>query len=138
MTGRPAFQYAVSAAVIAGAILLWELGVANGYLKAYQFPPASKIATGFYEIATSGFPTGITIWSHILTTVTRILQGYLAAIALAIPAGLFIGAFPVVNKMLEPVIVFCRSVATLSLSDQIAGLLLRKDHQVELEKDQEG
>jgi len=30
------------------------------------------------------------------------------------------------------------SVATLSLSDQIAGLLLRKDHQVELEKDQEG
>ena len=115
MTGRPAFQYAVSAAVIAGAILLWELGVANGYLKAYQFPPASKIATGFYEIATSGFPTGITIWSHILTTVTRILQGYLAAIALAIPAGLFIGAFPVVNKMLEPVIVFCRSVATLSL-----------------------
>ncbi|MVA95814.1 ABC transporter permease subunit [Nitratireductor sp. CAU 1489] len=115
MRGRLVLQYAMSAAVIVGAIALWEFGVKTGYLKAYQFPPASRIAEGFVEIATNGFPTGITIWSHILTTVTRILQGYLAAIVLAVPVGLVIGAFPLLNKMLEPLIVFCRSIATLSL-----------------------
>ena len=115
MTSSPAFRYVVAAAVIVAAILVWELGVAYGYLKAYQFPPASKIATAFYELATTGFPTGISIWSHVLTTVTRILQGYLAAIAVAVPLGLAIGAFPVARKMLEPLIVFCRSIATLSL-----------------------
>ncbi len=108
-------RFAISFAVIAGLILAWELAVSFGYLKAYRFPPPSKIAFGFQQISTIGFPTGITIWSHTLTTITRILQGYMAAIAIALPVGLVIGAFPILNKMLEPVIVFCRSIATLSL-----------------------
>ncbi len=101
--------------VIGTLLLLWEAGVRFDYLKAYQFPPVSKIASGFREIATVGFPTGVTIWSHTVTTLTRILQGYLAAVALAIPLGLLIGAIPTLDKMLAPVIVFFRSVATLSL-----------------------
>jgi len=108
-------QWAVSAGTIGTLLLLWELGVEYGYLKAYRFPPVSKIARGFVEISTIGFPTGVTIWTHTLTTVTRIAQGYVAAIILALPLGLLIGAFPVLDKMLAPAIVFFRSVATLSL-----------------------
>ncbi|BCH27699.1 ABC transporter permease [Mesorhizobium sp. L-8-3] len=105
----------VSVAVIACALLAWELAVRLGYLKPYQFPPASRIASGFVELSTTGFPTGVSIWSHTLATVGRVLQGYLAAIALAIPIGLLIGAVPVLDKLTAPVVVFCRSVATLSL-----------------------
>ena len=108
-------QIIFSIAVFATVLALWELGVAYGFLKAYQFPPASRIARGFYEIMTVGFPTGISIWSHTLTTILRILQGYCAAVLLAIPVGLLIGAFPVLDKLTAPLIVFCRSVATLSL-----------------------
>ena len=42
-------RFAVSAAVIAAALLAWELAVRFGYLKPYQFPPASRIARGFIE-----------------------------------------------------------------------------------------
>jgi ABC-type nitrate/sulfonate/bicarbonate transport system permease component len=38
-----------------------------------------------------------------------------AALALAIPIGLLIGAVPVLDKLTAPLVVFCRSVATLSL-----------------------
>jgi ABC-type nitrate/sulfonate/bicarbonate transport system permease component len=106
---------AVSAAVIAGLLLAWELGVRYGFLKPYQFPPVSKIARGFVEISTTGFPTGMTIWNHAAVTIWRILQGYVAAILLALPLGMLIGALPVLDRMMAPAIVFFRSVATLSL-----------------------
>lgn len=108
-------QRVAAVAVIGGLLVLWEFGVRYGYLKAYQFPPVSKIAHAFVELSTVGFPTGVTIWSHALITLERILQGYLAAVALAIPLGLIVGALPVLDKMLAPLIVFCRSIATLSL-----------------------
>lgn len=110
-----AVPYISAALVIGGLLAAWELAVHAGYLKPYQFPPVSRIARGFSEISTVGFPTGVTIWSHTLTTIGRILQGYLAALALAIPMGLVIGASPVLDKMFAPAIVFFRSIATLSL-----------------------
>lgn len=96
-------------------LLCWEAGVRYGFLKAYQFPPVSRIAQGFVELSTIGFPTGVSIWSHALTTILRVLQAYGAALVLAIPLGLLIGALPVVDKLTAPLIIFCRSVATLSL-----------------------
>lgn len=107
---------ALIATLVIGALLAaWELGVAYGYLKVYQFPPASRIARGFVDLATVGFPTGITVWSHTLTTIGRILQGYTAALLIAIPLGFLIGSSNILDKMTAPLIVFGRSVATLSL-----------------------
>lgn len=114
MTGRWA-HYLSAIAVIGTLLILLEAGVAYGYLKAYQFPPVSRIASGFQEIVNVGFPTGITLWSHTAITIIRILQGYAAAMLLAIPIGLMIGAFPIIDKLLAPTIVFFRSIATLSL-----------------------
>ena len=114
MIGRLA-RFAVSVAVIAALLLAWELAVRYGYLRPYKFPPPSRIARGFLELSEVGFPTGVTVWSHTQITVWRVLQGYVAALALAIPLGLLIGAVPTLDKLLAPIIVFCRSVATLSL-----------------------
>jgi ABC-type nitrate/sulfonate/bicarbonate transport system permease component len=108
-------RLAASFAVIAAALLLWELAVRFGYLRPYQFPPPSRIARGLFELSTTGFPTGVPIWTHTLVTVRRVLQGYVAALALAVPLGLLIGAVPVLDKLTAPLVVFCRSVATLSL-----------------------
>lgn len=114
MSGRVP-RFLVSAAVVVAALLAWEMAVRFGYLKPYQFPPASRIARGFVELSTTGFPTGVSIWSHTLVTIRRVLQGYVAAMTLAIPVGLLIGAVPVLDKLTAPLVVFCRSVATLSL-----------------------
>lgn len=101
--------------VLAILLVAWELGVRYGFLKPYQFPPVSRIAQGFAELSTVGFPTGVSIWSHTLTTVTRVLAGYIGALVLAVPLGVVIGSFPILDKLTAPLVVFCRSVATLSL-----------------------
>jgi ABC-type nitrate/sulfonate/bicarbonate transport system permease component len=106
---------ASSLAVIAVLLAAWELAVGHGLLKAYQFPPPSKIVRGFVELSLTGFPTGISLWVHTGVTIWRVLQGYVAAILFAVPLGLLIGALPVLDKLSAPLIVFCRSVATLSL-----------------------
>jgi ABC-type nitrate/sulfonate/bicarbonate transport system permease component len=84
-------------AVLAVLLAAWELAVAYGYLRPYQYPPPSRIGRAFKEVTTRGFPSGITVWRHTATTVARIAQGYAAALAIAIPFGLLIGAFAVLR-----------------------------------------
>jgi ABC-type nitrate/sulfonate/bicarbonate transport system permease component len=108
-------QLAVAVAVIATLLAGWELAVAYGLLRPYQFPPPSRILRGFDEITSRGFPSGITIWRHTGITLTRIAQGYVAALALAIPLGFLIGSVRVLDALTAPLIVFARSIATLSL-----------------------
>lgn len=108
-------RFAWAAAVFAVLIFSWEFASTNGYLKPYKFPPPSKIGSGLIELATVGFPKDLTLWVHTQTTVIRILQGYVYALALAIPLGFLIGALPVLEKLTNPLIVFGRSIATLSL-----------------------
>ena len=101
--------------VIAALLALWEAAAAFGWLRTILFPPPSKLATTLVELATDGFPEGVTLGEHFGITIQRILVGYFGAIALAIPLGLMIGWFPALDRMTETVTAFCRSVATLSL-----------------------
>jgi ABC-type nitrate/sulfonate/bicarbonate transport system permease component len=108
-------QILVAALLLSVLLAAWETAVAYGYLRPYQFPPPSRIARGFEELTTQGFPSGITVWGHTLVTLRRVAQGYVAALALAIPLGLLIGSFRVLDQLSAPLIVFGRSIATLSL-----------------------
>lgn len=96
-------------------IALWEFLVRMGYLSAYHFPRPSKLANTLWDLATTGFPKGITVWQHIWATVWRILQGYILAILIAIPLGMMIGSAFVLDKATNPIITFARSIATISL-----------------------
>jgi len=108
-------RYAATLLFFAVLLLAWEFAISHGYLKPYRFPPPSKIARSLFELMTVGFPKDLTIWVHTKTTIIRILQGYIAALALAIPLGFLIGATPTLEKLTNPLIVFGRSIATLSL-----------------------
>lgn len=96
-------------------LVLWQLAVTWGFLKPFQFPPPSRIGGAVLELATKGFPNNQHIWIHVGITLWRIIQGYVLAIAVAIPLGLLIGTVAVLDKLTLPIITFGRSVATLSL-----------------------
>lgn len=108
-------RYGAAIVVFVSLLIAWEYATNNGYLKPYKFPAPSKIGQGFVELATDGFPRGLTVWIHTKTTLVRILQGYIAALVLAIPLGFVIGAYPTLERLTNPLIVFGRSIATLSL-----------------------
>jgi ABC-type nitrate/sulfonate/bicarbonate transport system permease component len=102
-------------AVIGGLLALWQFGSLVGWLRPVRFPPPAKLAHTLYELVVEGYPEGVTLWTHFVVTVQRILLGYLGAIALALPLGLMIGWVPVLDRLTDLIIAFCRSVATLSL-----------------------
>ena len=101
--------------VLAACLLAWEGAAAAGWLSPLRFPPPSRLAGSFVELALEGFPYGALLGTHALATLQRVLAGYLLAVALAVPLGLLIGASPLLDRMTAPVVAFCRSVATLSL-----------------------
>ena len=108
-------QHAAAPLVIISLLALWELAAGAGWLRPILFPPPSRLARSLYELATDGYPQGVTLWVHFGITMQRILIGYFGALVLAIPIGLVIGCFPVLDRLTGTVIAFCRSVATLSL-----------------------
>lgn len=109
---HPAAQGALFVAALLAA---WEGASALGWLRVFQFPPPSRIATALAEMAATGFPSGIRIWGHAALTLARIFQGFAIAMALAIPLGFVIGRVGFLDRMTQPIVTFARSVATLSL-----------------------
>jgi ABC-type nitrate/sulfonate/bicarbonate transport system permease component len=102
--------------LVMGALLgAWEAAFVLGLLSPLRFPPPTKLAASFAELALEGFPYGALLGTHALATLQRVMAGYGIALALAIPLGLLIGTTPWLDRMTAPVVAFCRSVATLSL-----------------------
>jgi ABC-type nitrate/sulfonate/bicarbonate transport system permease component len=102
-------------AVLGAAVLAWEAAARAGWLVPFYFPAPSRLAETLRELLAVGFPQGVRMGTHIGVTLGRIAQGYLLALALAVPVGLVIGSVPALDRLTLPVVTFCRSVATLSL-----------------------
>jgi ABC-type nitrate/sulfonate/bicarbonate transport system permease component len=108
-------EWLVPLGALAFFLGLWEIAATAGWLRPVQFPPPSKLAASFVDLAFTGFPQGITLWVHAGITIQRILAGHILAVLLAIPLGILIGSHPLLDRITAPVVAFCRSVATLSL-----------------------
>jgi ABC-type nitrate/sulfonate/bicarbonate transport system permease component len=112
---QPLLPFLVPTLVFTVVLIGWEFAVAQGWLRRLLFPPPTRLFSSAIELARDGVPVGKTLLDHVLITLARILGGFIAAVALAIPLGLVIGASPFLDRMMAPIVGFCRSVATLSL-----------------------
>jgi ABC-type nitrate/sulfonate/bicarbonate transport system permease component len=101
--------------VVVAVLAAWQVAVMAGWLRPISFPPPSRLAASFGELVADGYPEGIGLATHVTITLQRIVIGYAAALALAIPLGLLIGWWPTLDALTDPIIAFGRSVATLSL-----------------------
>jgi ABC-type nitrate/sulfonate/bicarbonate transport system permease component len=106
---------AVGALSVVVLLALWEGFSRLGLVNTYSLPRPSKLAQTLWELAVDGFPTGITVWTHVWATVWRILKGYALASVTAVPLGLLIGSSRLLERAAGPVITFARAVATISL-----------------------
>src|SRR5207237_6636215 len=88
------------AAIIAGILATWEAASACGLLSPFLFPPPSRIAEALFELVAAGFPDGVVLSRHLVITVVRIVQGFVAAMILAIPIGLMIGRSPTFDALM--------------------------------------
>lgn len=100
---------------IAVLIALWEVASQLGFIKIYLFSRPSKLYETFVQLLTTGFPSGITVEIHLQATFFRIVSGFILASLVAIPLGLFIGRTKWLDRMVDPIVTFARSIAVISL-----------------------
>jgi nitrate/nitrite transport system permease protein len=107
---------------------LWELG-ANSKLFLPIMPSASQtIADLWFWISNPFFDNGPNdqgIGLLLLTSLRRVLSGFLIGTAIAIPMGILIGLSPVVSKAVDPFIQILRPVSPLAWLP--LGLALMRD-----------
>lgn len=108
-------DFSVKLITILVLVAIWEIASRMGYIKIYRFSRPSKLFETFIQLLTVGFPNNITVWVHIKATFFRIMMGFVLAGVTAIPLGMLIGRMEILDRMVDPIITFCRAIAVISL-----------------------
>ena len=95
---------------LVGFVLLWQLASVNHWVNASIFPPLNKIAEAFWSGLTQG-----SLLADIGISLQRAGLAFLAAIAVAIPLGLFMGQIRALERALDPILQFFRQTSALAL-----------------------
>ena len=91
-----------------GFLLLWQIAVAAHLYPPVLLPPPAKVAAAFALY-------GPSIAANTLASVTRVLIGIGLAFCVAVPSGLLIGRYPVLDRLCDWSIQTFRSVPPISL-----------------------
>jgi NitT/TauT family transport system permease protein len=99
-----------SSIAIVAFVALWEALPRLNWVDATFLPPFSVVLRALYEMAVSG-ELGV----HLLASTARALSGFLIAVAIGVPLGLFIGWYRTLAEVLDPLLELFRNTAPLAL-----------------------
>jgi nitrate/nitrite transport system permease protein len=114
--------------ILLGFSALWELGAKLNLFLPIMPSASQTIADFWFWIANPFFDNGPNdqgIGLLLLTSLRRVLGGFLIGTAIAIPLGILIGLSPVVSKAVDPFIQILRPVSPLAWLP--LGLALMRD-----------
>lgn len=83
-------------------LVIWELICRFGLIGPYQLVPPSEVITVFFEKLTDVNPDGTVLQQHAVASLALALAGFLAAVVIGVPLGLFMGWYPKVNLLVRP------------------------------------
>ncbi|SCK16582.1 taurine ABC transporter permease TauC [Vogesella sp. LIG4] len=110
---RPLAAWQWSALSIASLLLGWWALSASGLLPALFLPSPAAVAAKFHTLVTQGYMDA-TLQQHLAASLQRMLLALLAAVAVGVPLGILIGAFPLLRHWLDPLIEFYRPLPPLA------------------------
>ncbi len=95
-------------------ILIWQglsyLDLISGNI----FPSPIGVFFGFKDLLLNGIPPGHLLHYHIIYSLYRVALGYILAVAIAIPLGIFIGWSRKLREILNPIIEIIRPIPPLA------------------------
>ena len=78
-------------------------------------PPPGKVATAFFDSFVTRDPyTGLYMTEHIFSSLKRIFFGFVAAVAIALPAGLLMGSLRSAEALGKPIVEMIRPIPPLA------------------------
>jgi taurine transport system permease protein len=90
-------------------LLGWELVCRAGVVDPIFLPPPSQVLAR----ASNMWGQGTLVW-HVLASTRRVMVGFLAAVAVAIPLGIWLGTSRIARAIFDPVISFLRPLPSMS------------------------
>ena len=104
----------LSALGIAAFLVIWQLVVQFKLVNVRNLPAPSKVVeTILYKISNKN-PDGNTLVTNILASLQVALSGFILALVIGIPLGLFMGWFTPVDKFVRPVFELLRPVPPIA------------------------
>lgn len=93
----------IAVLVFAAFAILWVATSAAGLVRPIFLPSPASVVERLTKLAADG-----TLWQDLGVSVYRIMVGFLLASVMAIPIGLLIGAYPIWEAAIEPLVDFIR------------------------------
>lgn len=93
--------------VLALIVVLWWAAVA--YSQSLIFPSPVQVAGGVLELARDG-----TLWEHIAASLLRVATGFLLALLVALPLGLWMGRVDGAYRTLNPIFQIMRPISPIA------------------------
>ena len=93
----------ISMASFAVFILAWELICQYEIIGPYQLVPPSEVITVFFDKFTQVNPDGGLLQQHAAASLLLALTGFVVAVLVGVPLGLFMGWYPKVNMLVRPI-----------------------------------
>ena len=100
----PRRVYWLAAAVpFAIALLAWSILTYSGYVQPLFLPTPTNVFKAIFQLTKSG-----ELFTHIWVSVYRVMLGFLLAAIFAVPLGILMGSFKIVQAVIEPINDFIR------------------------------
>ncbi|KFI08926.1 ABC transporter permease [Massilia sp. BSC265] len=93
--------------VLAAIVLLWWAAIAHS--GSLIFPSPQQVAAGALELARDG-----TLWQHIAASLVRVATGFLLALVVALPLGLWMGRVDGAYRTLNPIFQIMRPISPIA------------------------
>lgn len=102
---------------LAATLSLWQVAAIFGWISDLA-PTPSRTATRALEILSNPFyyegPNSVGIFWHLLTSLRRVLTGFLIATSIAIPLGFILGRSTTLRWAIDPILQVLRPVSPLA------------------------
>lgn len=105
---RPAL-FATGAAAVLAFLAIWEAACRTGSVDPIFLPPPSAVLDRGLAMVADG-----TLLGHVLASARRVMAGFLAATAVAIPLGIFLGTSRYARAAFDPILSFLRPLPSMS------------------------
>ncbi len=106
-------RLALSGLSVFSVLLLWFLITALHVVPALFLPSPQAVWQKFIEVSHQGFMKA-TLWQHLAASISRVLFALLAAIAIGVPVGLWMGLNKYARAVLDPLVELLRPIPPLA------------------------
>lgn len=99
---RAAKENWISVVSLVVFLIAWELICHFEIIGPYQLVPPSEVIQVFFEKFSEVNPDGALLQEHAWASLSLALTGFVVAVCIGVPLGLFMGWYPLVNVLVRP------------------------------------